>query len=82
MINMNLIKEAIFVGIIIVLIGTIIGYIMRIYFSQNLPDICKEWNKNHIMEICLFLTGFFTHIVCELIGINKWYCKNSVACNI
>ena len=32
------------------------------------------------MEITLFFTGVFVHLSFELLGINRWYCKNSYAC--
>ncbi len=77
---MKLLLEAVVVGIATIIIGTIVGYVFGKLFSNNLPDICKSWNKNHIMEICLFFTGFILHILCEYIGINRWYCKNGNAC--
>lgn len=77
---MKLLKEAAIVGIATVVIGTLVGFVMGKLFSMNLPAICKKWNKNHIMEITLFLTGFLLHIICEYTGINKWYCKNGNAC--
>tara|TARA_Y100000590_G_C15328660_1_gene866805 strand:+ start:476 stop:724 length:249 start_codon:yes stop_codon:yes gene_type:complete len=75
----QLIIESIVFGIIIVFIGTIISNIIG-NFHKKTKTICKDWNKNHIMEIALFLTGFFSHLICEFSGINKWYCKNSFAC--
>ena len=76
----NLFIEAIAVGILTVIIGIIISFVISKIVSVNLPKMCKEWNKNHIMEICLFFTGVFIHLFCEVIGLNKWYCKNGVAC--
>ena len=35
---------------------------------------------NFRMITGFFALGFITHIVCELSGINKWYCKNGNAC--
>jgi hypothetical protein len=29
----------------------------------------------------LFLLGFLIHILCEITGVNVWYCKNGSACN-
>ena len=29
----------------------------------------------------LFLVGFLIHILCEITGLNLWYCKNGSACN-
>lgn len=77
---MKLLVEASVVGIATVIVGTLVGFIIGKYFSTNLPAICKSWNKNHIMEICLFLTGFIIHILCEYLGVNKWYCNNGNAC--
>ena len=77
---MQLLIEAACVGVMVVIMGFIISFILSKFFSTNLPAICKTWNKNHIMEISLFLTGFFLHIICEFTGLNKWYCKNGNAC--
>ena len=29
----------------------------------------------------LFLLGFFIHLICEMSGLNRWYCKYGSACN-
>ena len=76
----RLIKEAIFVGIATVLVGSIVGFFVGKLFSVDLPLICKKWNKNHIMEISLFFTGVIIHLLCEFTGINRWYCTNGNAC--
>ena len=77
---MKLLIEAGVVGIATVIVGSLVGFILGKYFSTNLPAICKSWNKNHIMELSLFFTGFFLHLICEFSGVNKWYCKNGNAC--
>ena len=77
---MKLLIEAFVVGIATVIIGSIVGFVVGKYFSTNLPKICKSWNKNNIMEICLFFTGFILHIMCVFMKINKWYCNNGNAC--
>ena len=77
---MKLLVEAGVVGIATVIVGSIVGFIIGKMFSTNLPTICKSWNKNHIMEICLFFTGFFLHLIFEVSGANKWYCNNGNAC--
>lgn len=76
----KLITESIIVGISIVLFGTITSKLFSEYFKVDLPPVCKEWNKNFVMEITLFFTGVFVHLSFELLGINRWYCKNSYAC--
>ena len=77
---MKLFIEAIFVGIGTVIIGTLVAYIIGLNYSVDLPSLCKKWNKNHIMEISLFFTGFFLHLICEYSEINRWYCKYGNAC--
>lgn len=79
-INSRLFVEALIVGILIVAVGTAISYIATLLIKSDMPPMCKDWNKNFIMEICLFVTGFITHILFELIGANTWYCKNGNAC--
>lgn len=54
--------EALFVGIIIVIIGSIVSLCVAYIFKSDLPKICKAWNKNHVMEISLFFTGALFHI--------------------
>jgi len=27
-----------------------------------------------------FIAGFMGHLLCEITGINRWYCKNGNAC--
>ena len=73
---MNLFFEAVVVGITIVVVGTIISWIFGSLFKVDLPPVCKDWNKNYIMEITLFLTGFFAHLLFEVFGINDLYCRN------
>lgn len=80
MILTKVLIEASVVGFILVLIGTCVSYLISLQFSIKLPSVCKNWNKNMVMEIALFLTGFFTHILFEISGANQWYCKNGAAC--
>lgn len=77
---MNLLIEAIVVGIILVIVASLVGIIVGKFMSVELDEMCKKWNKNHIMEITLFISGVLVHLLCEYLGINKWYCKNGVAC--
>jgi hypothetical protein len=71
--------EAIVVGIITVLVGYLAGYIVHNLEDNDLQEICKTWNKNYVMEKSLFLTGFLTHLILQISGINNWYCKNGMA---
>jgi hypothetical protein len=76
----KLLIEAIVVGIIVVLVGTVVTFIVSNIFAVELPPTCRVWKKNYTMEIALFLTGVLTHLGFELLGGNTWYCKNGVAC--
>lgn len=78
--TLHLLKEAVVVGIMTIIIGSVVGYMLGKLNKVELHEMCKQWNKNHIMEISLFFTGFFIHVLCEYSGLNKWYCTNGVAC--
>ena len=84
MISIDLFKEAFAVGIILIITGYIasfiVKYIMPNPIAEEHREACKVWNKYHSMEISLFLTGVIAHIGLELLGINKWYCVNGLAC--
>ena len=70
MLNIQLIKEAIVVGIATVIVGYLV------YKSTKKLDI----NQKVKNLLNLFITGLVIHLVCEYSGINKWYCKNGNAC--
>ena len=71
--------EAIVVGILTVLVGLIVKGIISAVVPSVVPDICKGWNKYHIMELSLFFTGVLVHLGCEFSGLNQkyvdYYCK-------
>jgi hypothetical protein len=54
---MNIIFEAILAGLMVILFGWIASFLVRPYFQVSLPEICASWNRKHVMEITLFLTG-------------------------
>ena len=71
--TLRVIKEATFVGILTVFAGYVASSLLRPYFKIDLPEICKSWNKNHLMEASLFATGFLLHLFLEFTGMNKTY---------
>jgi membrane protein DedA with SNARE-associated domain len=77
---LRLLVEMFMVGLMTVAVGSLVGYIIGKMVSSDLPSKCKEWNKFYVMEISLFITGALIHLVCEVTGINGWYCRNGVAC--
>ena len=68
----KLLVEAVVVGLMVVVVGSVVGYLVGKLNSVDLPKVCKKWNKNHVMEISLFFTGAPTHLLCEFSGLNKW----------
>lgn len=62
---MDILSDILF-GIISVIIGTILGYLVGKFGSVDLPPVCEDWNKNYIMEMTLFATGFMTKFIYDL----------------
>jgi len=77
---MSLLTEALVVGIMLVVVGTIVAWPVGRIFGVDLPPVCKDWNRNFSMEISLFLTGALSHLAFEFLGLNAWYCRNGTAC--
>lgn len=77
----GLIIEAIVVGIMTVIFGNIAGFAVSPLLKVSLPDVCSTWNEFYAMEVSLFITGVLIYFFCEFTGINKWYCKNGLACS-
>ena len=61
--------EAFIVGILLVAIGMAIA---------QTPCFIKDPQLRKARD--LFLAGVITHVVFEIIGANKWYCKRGAAC--
>ena len=79
--NSGIIIEALFVGIITIIIGHLSRYLLNKFYNvEEKVSIYDDWNKNYIMEQKLFITGFLTRVICQISGINQWYCKNGIAC--
>lgn len=70
----TVIIESIIIGIVTMILGKIISNILlginKIDKNKKLP----AWNEPRVIEISLFFTGVFIHLVCEYVGLNKWYC--------
>lgn len=65
--------EASIVGILNLVIGFIISYI-------SMGDKAKTFNHWTGVLVSFFITGFIIHLVCEITGLNKKYCKHGNAC--
>jgi hypothetical protein len=78
----NVLTEAVVVGVVLVIIG---GCVMELLRHTSLKVNCSnnskcDYNKYHIREVALFLTGVLTHLLFEILSGNKWYCKHGNAC--
>jgi hypothetical protein len=69
---MQLLYEGISVGILVIIMGYFIIYLMK--------KMKLNMSKNNQMTLGFFSLGVFIHLFCEFTGINKWYCKNGNAC--
>ena len=67
---MQLIIEAILVGIILILVSAPIMHYAR---DINFPVPEKYY-------IATFISGVVVHLLCEATGLNKYYCSAGSAC--
>lgn len=80
----QLIYEAASVGVMTVLFGNVIACVLDFAIlspklKTKLPIISSRDNF-YQMGILLFLTGVSIHLFCELVGLNRWYCREGFAC--
>lgn len=76
----QLLIEATAVGLLLIPCTYLAGYIVKLVGKKpTLPEVCSTWNEFYIMELNLFLAGFLFHIICQVVGLNSWYCKNYIA---
>lgn len=64
--------EAIIYGILSVILGLLLSLIL-VPLKPDLPESCKDWDKYYIMEISLFLVGFFLRYTIEIPIINNYF---------
>jgi hypothetical protein len=78
-ITARILGEASIVGILLIIFTYFVSFILHhTEFKPTLPTICNQWNKNHIMEITLFISGFLFHLTFEFLGWNKMYAIDKV----
>ena len=67
--------QAILFGVITVLIGLILSYVFE-FLKPTLPENCNDWDRNYVMEITLFFTGFILRFLLE-IDLGKKYLNST-----
>jgi hypothetical protein len=75
---MHYIKESIFVGILVGVIGLIVS--TSIMFLTDDKFTVKKYTFWPSVLASFVITGIISHIIFEIVGINKWYCKNGYSC--
>lgn len=80
----QLIYESVSVGALTVLFGNVVACLLDFaVLSPNLKmklPLLATKDRFYEKGILLFLTGVCIHLFSELLGINKWYCRNGRAC--
>ena len=72
--KLQVLYEALVIGIATLIIGSLFRLSMTVIMGIDSPVKGESWNKYYLDEVCLFLTGVVIHLVCEITGVNKWYC--------
>ena len=72
---MNIFVRSLYTGIATVIVGLFVSFAIELTIYSKSEHKSKEWNKYHVMEIALFVTGFLVNILTELFGYKL--CKNS-----
>jgi len=75
-ISKPLIKEIAAVGLATVVVGLVVSTLWMRASSGKWPSGGIQLS----VAGSLFVTGALVHIIAEYMGVNKWYCKNGVAC--
>ena len=52
-------------GILTVIIGNVIGFLVSLLLSADLPEVCKDWNKYYAMEVSLFMIGLILYLLTD-----------------
>ena len=47
-------KQSFLDYMILIFVGSIVGFVLSKLTVSDLPPVCKDWNKNFIMEILYF----------------------------
>ncbi len=69
---MKLLKESLFISLILTVIGLVLSYIIMYIKS---PEKTKEFKYWPSVAISFGLAGIIVHLLFEMSGINKLYCE-------
>ena len=60
-------KQGFLFALIVLIVGNGSGFLIGRAIGVDLPSVCKKWNKNHVMEITLFITGYISFIIYSIL---------------
>ncbi len=69
----KILSEAFMVGIGLL----IVGMVMHLAVNKFMPH---DMNNNGVLALHFFVAGALFHLIAEYGNLNKWYCKNGLAC--
>ena len=72
---MQILAEAFLTGIMLLILGLVIAYIINLLKCGNHPYSNWAW-----LGFLLFVTGFVGHLLAEYTGMNTKYCQQGHAC--
>lgn len=74
----QLLLEILAVGALTAVIGFICSTAMMYAFTDNFS--MERYHFWWHVLLSYFLTGCIIHFLCQVTGVNRWYCNNGVAC--
>lgn len=75
---MHFLVEALIVGVVLAIIGFIIS--TSLMYERDSSFSIKKYKFWPWVLVGYFITGVIAHIIFQVTGANKWYCKNGDAC--
>lgn len=69
-------KETFFIALSTMVVGLVISTLWMRATDGDWPECHIQYS----VAASLLLTGASVHILAQYFGINKWYCKNGIAC--
>ena len=79
---MNLLLEAVLVGLTVLLIGLLVSWGYKAIVDPSVPQVFADLDKGYSTEIVLFTTGFLGHLLFVFSGASDWYCKNKASARL
>jgi len=73
MFNLKVLFEAAVAGLVSIIIGYLVAYLLGYVYSIDFnEEVCKTNAKNFLFAQTLFLVGFFVHMSYHLLDLNTW----------